>query len=106
MSFVQLSEGVSRCFTSLACGPGSRSPELSFSDMAIARKILVPTFTSIAFSCVSCGPYGMVMKSYSHGDAERDCRATPVSDPIRIRKMTWFLQRRCSCMRHALRGAP
>ena len=36
MSYVQLSEGGSRRFTPLACGPGS--PELSKSYMGMARK--------------------------------------------------------------------
>ena len=37
MRYVQLSEGVSRWFTPLACGPGS--PELSKSYMDMASKL-------------------------------------------------------------------
>ena len=43
MSYVQLSEGVSRWFTPLACGPGS--PELSKSYMDMARQLFTFTFT-------------------------------------------------------------
>ena len=43
MSCVQLSEGVSRWFTPLACGPGS--PELSKSNLDMASKLFTFTFT-------------------------------------------------------------
>ena len=43
VSHVQLSEGVSRWFTSVACGPGS--PELSKSYMDMANKLFTFTFT-------------------------------------------------------------
>ena len=42
MGYVQLSEGVSRWFTPLACGPGS--PELSKSYMDMASKLFTFTF--------------------------------------------------------------
>ena len=42
MSYVHLSEGVSRWFTPSACGPGS--PELSKSYMDMASKLLTFTF--------------------------------------------------------------
>ena len=43
MSYMQLSEGVSRWFTPSACGPGS--PELSKSDSDMASKLFTFTFT-------------------------------------------------------------
>ena len=42
VGYVQLSEGVSRWFTPLACGPGS--PELSKSYMDMASKLFTFTF--------------------------------------------------------------
>ena len=52
MSCVQLSGGVSRWFTPLACGPGH--PELSKSYMDMASKLFTFTFTFTGGGPVSC----------------------------------------------------
>ena len=54
MSYAQLSEGFSRWFTPLACGPGH--PELSKSHMDMASKLLKFTFT-FAYLHTHGGPY-------------------------------------------------
>ena len=47
VSYAQLSEGVSRWFTPLACGPGS--PESSKSESDVASKLFTFTITSIHY---------------------------------------------------------
>ena len=49
MSCVQLSEGFSRWFTPLACGPGHPELSKSYMDMASSLFIFTLTFTRLTF---------------------------------------------------------
>ena len=72
MSCVQLSEGVSRWFTPLACGPGH--PELSKSYMDMASKLFTFIYIYMYMQCM-CTTECSAVKFALSSVVARSCRA-------------------------------